>query len=169
MANLDKPMGWIPIAIRGGGGSTPMQTMNNKGSEAIYQYDALTVAAGVVDPLDQGEATIGVSSMYSADTADLPVTVYSDPDQVYRVQADDVSSALTSDALRYTHYDISASTGDTTTLYSLQELDANDSADDLFIIYDLLPVPGNAWGDNCEVYGSFLEHQGRPVPNLASQ
>ncbi len=169
MANMDKPRGWQPVAMRGGGGYTPVQIMNSAGSEIIYIHDALTVSSGVVDPLDTGQATIGVSSIYSTAVADNEIPVYSDPDQAYRVQADDSNSVLTASTYRYTHYDLLATTGDTGSQMSKQEVDASRTDDDLFIIWDLWPTPGNAWGDNCEIWGVFLEHQGRPVSDLAAQ
>ena len=97
---------------------------------AIYPGDAVIKAAG--NTIDVGAASstqyLGVAAMYSPiSTAEANFLVYDHPDQLFVIQDDSDTTAMTS-----THSgmncDLTVTTGDTATFQSKHELDSNTAA-----------------------------------------
>jgi hypothetical protein len=150
MANVDKPFG-LKFAYTIHGGPPALNTYLNSSDAAIYPGDYLILASGRVSTVTAAESGMGVAANYVSSTADQTVYVYDDLENtVFTIQVDDGS--ITDDTDIGAFFDILETTGDTTTLRSLQELDGDASTDDTLEVLGLVESPDNAWGTNCNVY-----------------
>lgn len=131
--NIDAPMGLR--AVTNPNGDTPkLETFSALPSTAFYEGQPVCIAAsGVIVPYTDARAIagtiIGVMSAPLASAAtDRDVQVYSDPDQVFVIQADDSSiSALA--GYRGALFDmVNPTSGNATTLQSITELDASSAS-----------------------------------------
>lgn len=153
MANADKPFGFR-FAYTTHGGPPKMGKYKNT-AVAIYPGDAVHLdASGRINTIASTETPMGVAANYVSATADQAVWVYDDLyNTVFEIQVDDAT--LTDDTANGNFFDITATTGNTTTLQGQMELDGNASAEDTLILIDKVDAPDNAWGAHVRVYVMF--------------
>jgi enhancing lycopene biosynthesis protein 2 len=161
MANTDKPTGFRPIRhLTGGEIRTERRVLT--ASATVYPGDVVkAVAGGSVEAAaaDDGIICPGVAAEYkvAAATGTTWVDVYVDPNIVYEVQADS-GTALTAAAVNATANHV-ATTGSTTTLMSLQELDSSDVGTGAnFKILGMVPRADNEWAEHVKLEVIFNEH-----------
>jgi len=137
---------------------TPYKT--GSAGAAIYINDLMKEDTnGVVLPAAVANNIWGSSADYNAASTTLAsLGVFDDPQQEFIAQ-DDASATLGQVGLG-TNYDITVTTGNTTTLISTQEIAASiPSADSGNVrLIRLLNTPGNALGDNADWICMINEH-----------
>ena len=153
MANADKPFGFRPAYTLHGG--PPSVGVYSNTSVAIYPGDYVTLdGSGCVASVAANGQGMGVAANYVSATSEQDVYVYNDlKNTIFMVQAD--GADLTSHAMVGLFYDITFTTGNTTTLKSLQELDSDQQTDDYLELMGLVDRPDNDWGGYCDVYVRF--------------
>ncbi len=153
MANRDTPFGLKPYQSLSGGEIRVRYYDKDSSAARIFKHDVvqaetdgsiLTAAAGDADVL-------GVSARdHAASTALANFPVYDDPNIVYIAQHDGVSAA----SGVFGNYDITVTTGDTSTGISKHEIDTSSivtTADKPLKDLGLAPdssVDGNAYGQD---------------------
>lgn len=155
MANVDWPAGFR-VGYTKHGSPPRLTSYKSDGSAIIYPGDAVKKdgSGRVLTITAAGDDPIGVATSYAAAVADTEVFVHDDPaNTVYIVQSDDAT--LTDDTAILNFFDITITTGDTTTQRSKHELNGDASAEDTLILVGLVNRPDNAWGANCDVYVQF--------------
>jgi hypothetical protein len=163
MANVDNPRGFWPIRHLTGGVIRTEEFILTTGA-TVYPGDVLkAVDAGTVEAAaaDAGVIVIGVAAEYVSDSGSAggkKVKVYADPYIAFGVQADSgTSPALTAVFSTANHV---ATTGNTTTKTSLQELDASDiETGGQFEVLGIVEAPDNAWGEHVDLVVRFAEHK----------
>lgn len=124
-AAVDKPFGAIPYSqvLRVGAYS------KDAGAAAIYPGDFVTLETdGGIGVATASQALIlGVAAEYSAaSTAKTDFLVYDHPDQLFTIQDDGDTTAMT-EASVGTNADLIVTTGDTSTLRSKHEIDSSSA------------------------------------------
>ena len=177
MANVDAPNGFTPIRHLTGG------TIRSE-EMALASATAASIFSGdMVELLGTGYVSVGTASsanflgafagcsytaadgtrvfskMWTGGTvtsgsADAIAYVYTDPSIIYSVQTTGVGAFADNGGL----FDLTATTGDTTTGRSRQEMDQAATADDFFRQLGLVKKPDNAWGANAEVEVQVHKH-----------
>lgn len=130
--NINAPMGLR--AVRGEYNSAPkLETFTAAVGQTFYEGQIVCISAsGVLMPYTDARALaggiIGVIAHYMPSSAtDRECQVYSDPNQVFEIQADDSSISAVS-GYRGALFDVvNPTTGNTTTLQSKTELDASSA------------------------------------------
>jgi len=155
MANVDNPRGFHP-AYTETGGAIVNKRFYSDGSAAIYPGDpvkkdgsgrVLSVTASTDNPM-------GVATTYAAATAGTEVYVCNDfYNTVFECQSDDAT--LADSTANGNFFDLTVTTGNTTTLRSQMELDGNASSRDTLTLIDIVERPDNAWGANVDIYVKF--------------
>ena len=148
--NRDTPMGFrYAYSLHGG---PPSIHVYKNTAVAIYAGDAIHLdGSGRVNSIAATETPMGVAVNYVSATADQDVYVYDDlTNTVFEVQADE--DDLSDDTIIGLFYDVLATTGNTITLQSKQELDSDASAEDTLVVLGIVNRPGNAWGEFVNVY-----------------
>ncbi len=153
MANRDAPMGFRPAYTLHGG--PPHIGSYKNTAVAIYPGDAVHLdGSGRVNSIASTETPMGVAATYVSATAGQEVLVYDDlTNTIFEVQADEADIA--DDTTIGLFYDVLATTGNTTTLQSKQELDSDASAEDTLINYGKVDRPDNTYGANVNLYVKF--------------
>lgn len=153
MANADKPFGFRFAYTEHGG--PPAIHVYKCTAAIVYPGDQLHLdGSGRVNSAASSDSCMGVAATYAAAVADTEVFVYDDlANTVFTVQAD--GADLADDTVIGLFYDVTATTGNTTTFQSKHELDSDASTADTLELIGLVDKPGNAWGANCEVYVKF--------------
>jgi hypothetical protein len=152
MPNTDWPSGFRPAKTKHGG-VVAQNRWESDGSAIIYPGDLVKKdgSGKILTITAAGDNPIGVAATYAAATASAEVFVYDDlTNTVFIVQAD--GSDLSDDTSNGNYFDVTITTGDTTTLRSKHELDSDASAEDTLKLIDIVDRPDNAWGANVEVY-----------------
>ncbi len=145
MANADKPFGFRFHSTKHGG---PPQIRAYKNTAvAIYPGDAVHLdGSGRVNSIASTETPMGVAANYVSATAGQTVYVYDDLENTYfSVQAD--GDDISDDTKIGLFFDITATSGDTTTLQSKMELDSDASAEDTLVLLGKVDKPNNEWGE----------------------
>lgn len=161
MANTDNPNGFKPVRHLTGG-EIRTSTHILTASATVYPGDVLkVVTAGSVEAAtaNDGIICIGVAAEYkvAGATGIVQVEVYDDPNIVFMVQTD--SGTATDVGNVYNTANHVATTGDTGTKASNQELDSSDiTTGAQFKILGLYKAPDNAWGEHSKVEVVFNEH-----------
>ncbi len=154
MANADRPFGFRFAYTTHSG---PAQLTKYKSTAAaIYPGDYIKKdgSGRILTVTAVSDSGFGVAMSYGDATAGNEIYVYDDlPNTVFIAQVDD--GTLTDDTAIGNFFDIIATTGDTTTLQSKQEVDGDGSAEDTLVLRGLVDRPDNAWGTNCKVYVQF--------------
>lgn len=104
--------------------------LKDAAAAAIYPGDLLALEAdgGLVVAGVSGTQTLGVAAEYSpVSTSKTDFMVYDDPDQLFYVQDDSDTTAMSETEIG-TNVDAITTTGDTNTLLSLHEIDSNSAA-----------------------------------------
>lgn len=153
MANKDIPRGFEPVGkVR--------QSIELTAGGRIFPGDCVHFEAdGKVDAAAANEAIAGVALSY-ADADGDPVLVCTDPNQLYRVQADEDDIDAQTDI--NLNYDILATAGDTTYKQSRQELDSDSGNTTATLQLKLLKVearPDNALGAQVDCIVKINNHQ----------
>lgn len=145
MANADKPFGFRFHSTTHGG--PPKIGKYKNTAVAIYPGDAVHLdGSGRVNSIASTETPMGVALNYVSSTADQDVYVYDDlTNTLFEVQAD--GDDISDDTKIGLFFDITATTGNTTTLQSKQELDSDASAEDTLVLLGKVNRPDNAWGE----------------------
>ena len=175
MANTDRPMGAIPMRHLTGApynGQFNEYDVDSSNGTAIFVGDFIqTEADGNVAPATAGTgnellgACVGVkwvsaeSTNYLAASTAGTIYVADAPDLVFNVQEDDGGTALTV-AARGANVAIIKGAGSTSTGYSAHELDQDSVtvATEQLRLIRLVPVEGNAYGDNANWEVTINEH-----------
>jgi hypothetical protein len=130
MANLDAPYGFCPV--RGEYNAAPrLETFTVASSVTVYQgmpvcLNTTGQIVAYTDALALAGAVIGVAAhpvTSAATTRNLQV--YSDPNQVFEIQADDNSLTQVADYLGGLFDIVNPTSGNTTLMHSIAELDAS--------------------------------------------
>ena len=166
MANTDKPAGFHPVMLQGGGHSPEINIWPQAGAEIVYIGDMMELTSGVVDvaDADDNKIHIGPALNYTAILANADVYIADDPSTIFWCQADDGGTALASTD-RGAQRDLLATTGDTTTFMSKQEVDASETTYNTFQILRLHQGRdvANAWGDDVDIQVRIVEHALAPL------
>lgn len=150
MANKDRPLGFRFAYTKHGG---PPQIHHYKNTAVIiYPGDIVHLdGSGRVNTAAITETPMGVAKNYVSATAGQDVEVYDDLENtIFRVQADE--DDIADDTKTGLFFDFVATTGNTTTLQSKQELDSDSSAEDTLVLLGKVDEPGNDYGEFVEVY-----------------
>jgi hypothetical protein len=173
MANVDAPNGLWPRRYLNGAaweGRASTYYIPSSDSDGNYGLGDLVKLAGSADAngvasvtgnVASGDTVIGVivgvvpvtadSLIYRADDTERYVIVADDPQLLFSVQEDSVAGALAATDVGSTCELIGFKTPNTTTGYSIVEVDSSetgtDAADDV-LLYGLDRYPGNAFGTN---------------------
>lgn len=154
MANIDNPKGFIPYKSKTG--TISSRTYLSDGSAAIFKGDPVKKdgSGRVLSITATGDSPMGVAAHHVAATAGLEVKVYDDlVNTTFITQSDDAT--LTDNTSNGNFFDITVTTGDTTTLRSKMELDGNGSAEDVLILIDKINRVDNTWAANVDVEVAF--------------
>ena len=153
MANPDKPFGFRFHSTRHGG--PPRVTKYKNTAVAIYPGDVVHLdGSGRVNSITDGEAGMGVALNYVSATAGQDVYVMDDlQNTLFTVQCD--GADIADDTAIGNYFDITVTTGNTTTLQGQQELDTSDSTHDQLQLIGLVNKPGNDWGIHADVIVRF--------------
>ena len=119
---VDAPMGFRPYDhVR-----RIQEYRLDSGNAAIYPGDLVGMAAdGTVDTITETASPIlGAAAGYVAAAAGTTVLVYDHPNQLFLVQDDSATTAMTAMS-EGTTADVVMTTGSTTTFQSLQEIDSD--------------------------------------------
>ena len=165
MANEDKPRGFWPVRHLTGGEIRLSEQVVTTG-QTVFEGDLIkVVAGGTVEEADadDGILVIGVAAAYVASaSAGDTVLAWIDPDIVFGVQADSGTAPAATDV--YASANHSAGSGNSTTGISGHELDSSDIGTGAQLkILGLLDVPGNTWGEHCELEVLISEHYMRDI------
>lgn len=149
MANADRPFGFRFHSTTHGGPPRIRKYKNT--AVAIYPGDLVHLdGSGRVNSIASTETPMGVAINYVSATADQAVYVMDDLANTYfMVQADE--DDLADDTAIGNYFDVTCTTGDTTTLQSKQELDSDASAEDTLYLVGKVDSPDNAWGEFVKV------------------
>jgi len=130
MANLDAPLGFRAVE-NGVAGIVPrLRTYTVADSVAVYEGDLVAInSTGKIIAYNTTDAAAGdlvgvAAHPVTAAADDRELQIYDDPAQIFEVQADDNSLTVVSDYL-FKFFKPVATTGNTTTLQSKHELDAD--------------------------------------------
>lgn len=128
MANLNFPMGFVPIKYLSGRDLQVEQGNIAAANEAIYINDLLERRSdGLIHPAQAGSTTlIGVAAEYKAANATVSTVLYYPLEGL--VMKAQVSSTEIAVADLDLVYDITATTGDTTTKYSRMTITSGSGA-----------------------------------------
>ena len=129
-------------------------------AEAIcYPGDLLKQnAAGTVEPVSAGDASIGVALTYAAAGAEVKVADH--PDQEFVMQADD--DTISEQADLGLNYSVVVGTPNATYRRSAMEIDASTQATTATLtlkVLRLLPAVDNAFGANAKCICKINNHQ----------
>ena len=152
MANADKPCGFkFGYTLHGG---PPAIHKYTNTAVAIYPGDHVYLSAGRVETVISTEGGMGVAMNYVSATSGQDVWVMDDlQNTIFIVQCDEDDVTATTQIGDF--YDVLATTGNTTTLKSLQELNTDASGEDQLELIGLVDRPDNDWGEFCDVYVRF--------------
>lgn len=130
-------MPWLRAALDTPFGAKPYgevlrisRYLKDASAAAIYPGDFVIQEAdgGIAVATTTATNIIGVAAMYSAaSTEEVNFLVYDHPEQLFAIQ-DDNAGTLLNEASIGLNADITVTTGDTTTLRSLHELDSSTAA-----------------------------------------
>lgn len=163
MANVDYPMGLKAIGTVHGG-PPRIGTYKSDGSAIIYPGDPIKKdgSGRVLSNTAAGDNSFGVAATYAAAVTGTELQVYDDlVNTEFEIQVDDAT--LADDTVIGNYYDLTTTTGDTTTLRSKVELDGDASAEDTLRVLRLAGRPGNAWGTNANVIVQIRVTEAAPV------
>jgi len=160
MANNDRLRGFWPIRHLTGG-EIRVNEYTCTTSTTIYKGDLVKVVAGgtvEIGAADIGVAAIGIAAAtVSSASAGATIPVYDDPNIVFGVQCDSGTAPTAADIGATANH--VATTGDTTTLISKNELDASDIGTGAQMkIIGLVDQIDNTWAEHCDVEVIFNEH-----------
>jgi hypothetical protein len=162
MANVDSPMGFIPIGhLTGSFIPEPHEYILTAG-QTIYKGDPVIItSAGTVSigAAAQTTTNLGIAAEYKySASAGAKIKVYDDPKTLYMVQ---VTTGVTpgqtecfncSDIVTY-------AAGSSITKQSIMELDTPAATTTTpWLILGLYPQVGNAWGEHAKVVCIYTEH-----------
>jgi hypothetical protein len=163
MSNIDNPRGFWPIRHLAGGVIRTEEFIVTTG-QIVYAGDLLKcVDAGTVEiaAADAGVIVIGVAAEYVNDSGSAggkKVRVFADPYIAFGVQADS-GTAPAATAVFSTANHV-ATTGNTTTKISLNELDASDiETGGQLEVLGIVDAPDNAWGEHVDLVVRIAEHK----------
>lgn len=145
-AAVDKPFGFLPYDRV----NSCRAYSKDSSAVAIYPGDAviLETDGGIGVAATGSTNIIGVAAMYSpASTAEPNFLVYDDPEQLFMVQ-DDNNTTQMAEAQVGNNVNIVTTTGDTSTLRSLQEIDSSTAATTAALAIKVLglhPVEGRSF------------------------
>lgn len=156
-ANTDAPFGAMPYDV-----IRRISAYNKDAAAArIFPGDFVALSAdGNVDVAAAGDRLVGVAAEGSANaTAKTDFLVYDHPDQLFTAQADDGGTALAQTNVG-NNCDILATTGDTTTGRSLQEIDQSTAitGSAQVKIVALHPIEAGTFGANRKYVVRIAEH-----------
>ena len=160
MANADKPFGFRFAYTTHGG--PPIIRKLKCTAAIVYPGDMVHWdGSGRLNSAASSDSNFGVAVSYAPAVAGTTVYVMDTANCVFTVQAD--AAAFTDDTEIGNYFDVTATTGDTTTLQSKHELDDNASTADTLELLGLVDRPDNAWGANCDVYVRFHVNTGAEI------
>jgi hypothetical protein len=160
MANVDRPLGFIPVAHRFGGNIVVNEYVATT-STVLYVGDpVIAVAAGTVTIAAANWDAIGVG--VSADwittaAAGKLCHIYDDPGLVFMVQTTNSLTTTSADVFTTANM-ITYGTGNTTTGLSIMELDTPGQSTGDLMILGLFNAPDNAWGEFSKVLVRYNQH-----------
>lgn len=182
MANADKPRGFFPVKMAGGG-EVPVTRFPIAASNStnVFVGDLVSaLAGGTIQPAAVGDGDIVVGSVVSlqdsnglaigspnssvstrylpASTAGYAIVALAVPMAIFRCQAD--SGTSVAETARFATTDHVAGTGSTTTGASAHELDSSGittGSSEQFKILDKVDEPGNDWGEHVDLLVVFQE------------
>ena len=157
MANRDNPSGFTPIGTINGSGYSTRRFKLSGSSNRIFVGDRFRMTADGVAHASASQRVVGVSLEDSAASATGDIVGVPVGDIVFRVQ----SNGNTVEADIGQLADPTATTGDTATGRSNQELDFTDQADtdSALRIIGKDDRPDNAWGTWVDLLVMFYEHE----------
>ena len=157
MANRDNPSGFTPIGTINGSNYSTRRFKLSGSANRIFVGDAFRLTADGVAHASASQRAAGVSLEDAAASATGDILGVPVEGVIFRVQ----STGNTVEADIGQLADSTATTGDTATGRSNQELDFADqgTSDSALRIIDKDDRPDNAWGTNVDLLVMFYEHE----------
>lgn len=159
MANLDRPMGFVPVGHMTGGEIRP-RAYPMDDAQTIYKGDVvITSFQGRVKIGAAGAANtaVGIAAETIAGGDADKILVWDDPNIIYEVQG--YTGVTFTEGMIFEAADHVATTGDTTYLVSRQELDTGGSGTKSnFLILGKAEKPGNEWGEHVKLLVTWNTH-----------